>query len=47
MKINGVWLLMYQRVILKDKMNMVMVGYGKEFVKILIELIEILKRENI
>ena len=38
---------MYQRVTLKDMMNMVKVGYGKEFVKILLELKEILKRENI
>ena len=37
----------YQRVLLKDMMNMVKVVYGKEFVKILIELIKILKRENI
>ena len=33
--------------ILKDMMNMVKVGYGGEFVKILIELIRILRRENI
>ena len=37
----------YLNVILKDMMNMVKMGYGKEFVKILIELIKILKRENI
>ena len=47
MKINGVWLIMYQRVILKDMMNMVKVGCGGEFVKIVIELIRILRRENI
>ena len=38
---------MYERVVLKGMMNMVKVIYGKEFVKILIELKEILKRENI
>ena len=32
---------------MKDMMNMIKVGYGKEFVKILVELIKILKRENI
>ena len=37
----------YLKVILKDMMNMVKMGYGKEFLKILIELIKILKRENI
>ena len=37
----------YLKVILKGIMNMVKMGYGKEFVKILIELIKILKRENI
>ena len=37
----------YQRVLSKDMMNMVKVAYGKEFVKILIELIKILKRGNI
>ena len=37
----------YLKVILKDMMNMVKMCYGKEFVKILVELIKILKRENI
>ena len=37
----------YLKVILKGMMNMVKMGHGKEFVKILIELIKILKRENI
>ena len=37
----------YLKVRLKGMMNMVKMGYGKEFVKILIELIKILKRENI
>ena len=47
MKINGVLKNIYLKVILKGKMNMVKMGYGKEFVKIPIELIKILKREYI
>ena len=46
MKINEVYIIIHQRVVLKVMMNMVKVVYGKEFVKIFTELIKILRREK-